>query len=185
VILVGNSLGGMISAETAARYPGRVAKLLLLDAAGISTSNPVYGARIGLQLATLQSVRLIQTLSRVTGARTGHPLRLAVAHPRRLERGLLRAAFLPGSGKPGFGFVVLDAMLTVGNRGSRQRLAAIDVPTLIVWGADDRLLPVGDADVFAELIAGSETVILPDTGHCPMLERPREFNHLLMEFAER
>ena len=58
----------------------------------------------------------------------------------------------------------------------------IACPTLIVWGASDRLINVRDADVFAELIPGSRKVVFADTGHVSMLERPDEFNALLAEF---
>jgi pimeloyl-ACP methyl ester carboxylesterase len=50
------------------------------------------------------------------------------------------------------------------------------VPTLIVWGDSDRLVPTTDADVFEELIPGSRKLVYADTGHVPQLERPGRFN---------
>jgi pimeloyl-ACP methyl ester carboxylesterase len=68
----------------------------------------------------------------------------------------------------------------------RDRLSDIRVPTLIVWGTHDRLVPLKDASEFERLIPGSRKVIFNDTGHMPMLERPGRFNRLLEDFlAER
>jgi pimeloyl-ACP methyl ester carboxylesterase len=64
----------------------------------------------------------------------------------------------------------------------RDRLGEIACPTLIVWGEDDRLIGVRDADLFAELIPNSRKVVFGDTGHMAMLERPEEFNGLLSGF---
>jgi pimeloyl-ACP methyl ester carboxylesterase len=68
----------------------------------------------------------------------------------------------------------------------RDRLGDIRAPTLIVWGADDQLVPVRDAYDFAELIGDSELIVYEDTGHVAMLERPERFNADLRAFlAER
>jgi pimeloyl-ACP methyl ester carboxylesterase len=51
-----------------------------------------------------------------------------------------------------------------------------------VWGDEDRLITVADADVFEQLIPSSRKVVFEDTGHMAMLERPGAFNELLREF---
>ena len=53
---------------------------------------------------------------------------------------------------------------------------------MIVWGEEDKVIPVRDADVFAELVPDSRKVVFADTGHMAMLERPNAFNALLAEF---
>ena len=73
----------------------------------------------------------------------------------------------------------LDALLSY---PLRDRLGAIVCPTLIVWGDRDQIVPVSDAHRFERLIPGSRKVILPDTGHVTMLERPLIFNGLLQSF---
>ena len=55
-------------------------------------------------------------------------------------------------------------------------------PTLIVWGRNDRIVPVGGAYRYEQLIPGSRRVIFEDTGHVPMIERPALFNRLLEDF---
>ena len=62
----------------------------------------------------------------------------------------------------------------------RERLAAIEVPVLIVWGRNDLLVPVGDATHYQRLIGdNARVVVFEDTGHVPMIERPTRFNALL------
>ena len=53
-----------------------------------------------------------------------------------------------------------------------------------MWGEDDRLVPVRDADEFERLIPDSRKVVFPDTGHVAMFERPKAFNELLDAFLE-
>ncbi len=83
-----------------------------------------------------------------------------------------------GSGKPGF----LPALDALTDYPIRDRLGEIACPTLIVWGAEDKLVPARDADEFARLIPNSRKVVWPETGHVAMLERPEAFNALVQAF---
>jgi pimeloyl-ACP methyl ester carboxylesterase len=83
-----------------------------------------------------------------------------------------------GAGKPGF----LDAFNAIMDYDFRHRLPEITAPTLIVWGRDDRVVPVAGAYEYEQLIPNARRVILEDTGHVPMLERPARFNELVEEF---
>lgn len=62
------------------------------------------------------------------------------------------------------------------------RLNAVTSPTLIVWGRDDRFLPVAAGEALHRTIPGSRLTVLPDAGHLPMWERPDEVNRLITEF---
>jgi pimeloyl-ACP methyl ester carboxylesterase len=104
-------------------------------------------------------------------------LDLVVAHPTRVPPALA-AEQVRGAGKPGF----LQALQAVIDYDVRDRLPEIACPTLIVWGARDRLISVRDADVFEELIPDARKVVYEDTGHMAMLERPAQFNGLLEDF---
>lgn len=70
----------------------------------------------------------------------------------------------------------------VGIDEHRRRLTAVTVPTLVVWGADDRLIPVSQARVLADALRG-ETLILRDAGHPAYLDRPDAFHRALLEFV--
>jgi len=58
----------------------------------------------------------------------------------------------------------------------------IRVPTLIVWGRKDRLIPVEESERLASRIPGSRLVVLPDAGHLPQREQPEAFSLAVAEF---
>ena len=60
----------------------------------------------------------------------------------------------------------------------------IGVPTLVVEGARDKLLPPGWAAQIADQIAGAKSAVVPDAGHCPQIEQPDVLNRLLLEFLK-
>jgi pimeloyl-ACP methyl ester carboxylesterase len=184
VALAGNSMGGFIGAEVAIKFPPRVERLVLVSAAGITIEHqrnePVMGVlyrteRISKFLVTALAARADELAGRPRLRRA--LLAFVAAHPDRLP-GPLVAEQLRGTGKPGF----LPALDALTGYPIRERLPEIAAPTLIVWGAEDRLVPLRDADVFEELIPDSRKVVFDDTGHVAMLERPGRFNRLLLDF---
>ncbi len=63
-----------------------------------------------------------------------------------------------------------------------DQLGEIKKPTLIIWGKQDGLIPVADANTFNKGIAGSELVIFEDCGHVPQYEKALDFNKKVLEF---
>jgi len=189
VALVGNSMGGFTAAEAAIRHPARVERLVLVDAAGISTSElmrrPVRAMAKMLTLGTTARARKTgpEGPRAVLPARPG-ALHAAVAtiarHPTCLKRDLLAEQMMGRGADPAF-LSSLDAIM---DYDFRDRLPEIACPTLVVQGADDMLVPASDADEFNRLIPDSRVVLLEDTGHVPMLERPTVFNEHLLAFLE-
>jgi pimeloyl-ACP methyl ester carboxylesterase len=182
--VVGNSMGGFIGIELAIRFPERVERLVLVSAAGLSIEYlrneralAVLGAienRLAAYSGWLASRS--DALARRPGAR--RMIFGIVAHrPDRLP-GPLVAEQVRGSGKPGF----LPALDALTDYPIRDRLGEIACPTLIVWGAEDKLVPARDADEFARLIPNSRKVVWSQTGHVAMLERPEAFNALVQAF---
>jgi pimeloyl-ACP methyl ester carboxylesterase len=182
IVVVGNSMGGFVTAEMQIRYPERVVSAVLVSAAGISITNlrrrPVLTtARMiaALGATSASQSRFLATRPHLRWAFTNFVFR----HPTRLAPDLVYEQ-VRGAGRPGF----VDAMDALTSYDFRDRLPEIKCPTLIVWGDSDMLVPVEDAAEFERLIPESRTVILEDTGHTPMLERPTKFNELLDEFIE-
>jgi pimeloyl-ACP methyl ester carboxylesterase len=182
--VVGNSMGGFISAELAIAYPARVERMVLVSAAGLTVEHQRHDRTLAV-LRTLDR-RLAayagwlgtrsETLARRPRAR--QMIFGLVAHRPDLLPGPLVAEQIRGSGKAGF-VPALDALTSY---PIRDRLPEIACPTLIVWGTNDWLVPVRDADEFARLIPNARKVVWPQTGHMAMLERPAAFNRLLAAF---
>jgi pimeloyl-ACP methyl ester carboxylesterase len=184
--IVGNSMGGFVSAELAIAYPQRVERLVLISAAGISTYRHRDVERIEPYLR--RAAPMVAVYAGWTAARSDWVARrpglrnltlgLVTRHPSRLPASLA-AEQLRGAGKPGF----MQALRANIDYPVRERLPEIACPTLIVWGDEDKVIPVRDASVFEELIPNSRKVIFEGTGHMAMLERPVAFNELLSEFV--
>jgi pimeloyl-ACP methyl ester carboxylesterase len=182
--VVGNSMGGFIGIELAIRFPERVERLVLVSAAGLSIEYlrneralAVLGAienRLAAYSGWLASRS--DALARRPGARR-MIFGIVAKRPDRLP-GPLVAEQVRGSGKPGF----LPALDALTDYPIRDRLGEIACPTLIVWGAEDKLVPARDADEFARRIPNSRKVVWPETGHVAMLERPEAFNALVQAF---
>jgi pimeloyl-ACP methyl ester carboxylesterase len=182
--VVGNSMGGFISAELAIAYPARVERLVLVSAAGLTVEHQRHDRTLAV-LRTLD--RRLAAYAGWLGTRSDTLARRPrarrmifglVAHRPDLLPGPLVAEQIRGSGKPGF-VPALDALTSY---PIRDRLPEIACPTLVVWGTKDWLVPVRDADEFARLIPNARKVVWPKTGHMAMLERPLAFHQLLAAF---
>jgi pimeloyl-ACP methyl ester carboxylesterase len=156
VDLVGHGLGGWIAAELAVRNTRRLASLTLVDAAGIHVAG----------------VAQIDPFLRPDEQR----LRDLFHDPARADAMLADFREL---GDVGLKNHTTTARLTWQPRGYdpqlRKWLHRVDVPTLLVWGAHDRLYPQEFARAYRELIPDARLVIIPDCGHLPHVEQPRAF----------
>jgi len=182
VVLVGNSMGGFTAAEVAIHFPARAERLVLVASAGIAsndvTREPAMTiARLMAATSGDVAARSKSTLTRPRWIQMAFGM--IFRHPTLIKRDLLYEQAL-GAGKPGF----LPSLEAIGDYDFRERLGEIGCPTLIIQGSDDMLVPVRDADLFQRAIPGSRAVVLADTGHVPMLERPHTFNRMLVEFLE-
>jgi pimeloyl-ACP methyl ester carboxylesterase len=183
-IIVGNSMGGFIGAEIAIRSPARVERLVLVSAAGLTIEH-LRNDHVLAALRLAERRLMVWTgwmaarsdwLARRPRARSV-ALHIVTYRPEALPAPLV-AEQVRGSGKPGF----VDALDALTHYPIRERLGEIACPTLIVWGAADRLIPVRDAFEFERLIPDSRKVIYAKTGHMAMLERPAAFNALVDDF---
>lgn len=180
--IVGNSLGGFAAVEAVTSAPGRFDRMVLVSAAGIINTwapeqRAVVTAYVWKTLSPLFARR-----SREIVARPG--LRQAVfgrimRYPNRLGAELMYEQITSGLTQcPGFG----DALHAAISHDLREQLGSLDLPTLIVWGFDDRIIPVQAALSYHRRIPHSRLEIFEKTGHVPQLERPARFNALLDDF---
>jgi len=182
VAVVGNSMGGFIAAEMAIVMPARTDRIALVAAAGISST---HLSRRPLETAA----RYVAAVSDHAAARSRQiavrsRLRHAVLSPILRHPTRLRADFsyeiLRGAGHPGYA-AALSALMRY---DYRDRLPEIGCPALVIWGEKDGLVPLKDADEYERIIPDARKVILDDTGHMPMAERPATFQRCLMQFLD-
>jgi pimeloyl-ACP methyl ester carboxylesterase len=181
--LVGNSMGGFVSTEAVIEEPERFERLVLISAAGISFAEwpsrhaQMAGRAIKAAGPLLTGDRRIW-LTRPLGRKLafGRIFR----NPNKLRPELLAEQGNPGLRALGFG----DALAAIWGYDTRERLPEIEIPTLVVWGLNDQIVPVEAALGYHRLIPRSRLEIFERTGHLPMLERPLRFNPLVEEFIE-
>jgi pimeloyl-ACP methyl ester carboxylesterase len=182
-VVVGNSMGGFIAAEAVVTAADRYQKLVLVSSAGASHARmrrePVEAA--GRMLAATAPLLLKAQQRSILRPRLREAaFRMIVDQPNAMPPELLWE-FLKGAGKEGF----LPALAACVGYDIHDRLEDVDLPTLIVWGVADRIIPASDAIEFGRLLRHSETVIFDRCGHVPMAERPVRFNRVLEAFLAR
>ncbi len=178
VILVGNSLGGNIAWATAATYPERIERLILVDAAGYAFTS----ASIPLGFRIAQMPVINQLMSKIL--------------PRSLIEGSVKNVYGdPSKVTDALVDRYYDLSLREGNRralGLRfsqmqrgdqaEKIATLKLPTLILWGSHDHLVPVANAHHFHRDIAGSQLQIFEGLGHVPHEEDPQSTVAAAMKF---
>jgi pimeloyl-ACP methyl ester carboxylesterase len=173
-VIAGNSLGGEIAWMTAAALPGRVDRLILVDAAayppeaiGLEQHVP-----IGFRLARMPLVRRLMTL----------------VLPRRVIEDSLRELYGdPSKVTPDLVDLYSDMARRAGNREALVRrfeqgnegvdlalLRKVKAPTLILWGGKDRLLPPALGERLAREIPHARLMVFPGLGHVPQEEDPQQ-----------
>ena len=168
--LGGNSMGGGVAWRYAARHPDRIAALILVDAAGQPPKGPAKSTPLGFRIANTPILRDI--------AATVTPRALmessfkqsvavqAIATPAMVDRywELLRY--------PGNRQATLDRFGGYRPATATNAVAGITAPTLILWGRDDKVIPVDSAAWFSGQLPNARVSILDNVGHLPMEEAP-------------
>lgn len=180
--LVGNSMGGFVATEAVNEEPERYERLVLVSAAGVSLSE-AKGRRFEAVARTIKAAAPLFLdadrdiwLKRPLGRRAAFGW--VIRTPERLRPELMKEQVKPGLNSEGF----VSALASMVGYDTRQRLPEIEIPTLIIWGLSDRIVPVAAALRYHRLIPRSRLEIFERTGHVPELERPLRFNRLLDEF---
>lgn len=183
--LVGHSLGGGVALRAALDDPGCAERLVLVSSAGLGrhVSLPLRVASLpgfdrvffkpSLRVFTRFLHRLVYDPAAITPefARLYSELFFRPDSVRAFT-GILRAVATLRGARPG----VLEAL--------REGLATVTAPTLVVWGRQDRILPVSQGIDAADRIPGARLHIFERCGHMPNIEHPGEFNRVVMEFLK-
>lgn len=180
-IIAGHSMGGLVALQVACDHPDRVAGLMLIDAGGAN----IGAARLALIVTGLRlfsRIFAIPWVPRVVARKRylrSSLMALALYDPRTLSASLAME-ILPRMAAPGFVQSLRAAAIAV-NHVTPQ---AVTCPSLIVWGARDRILPVSTGRVLASKIPNAHFVPLDNVGHCVMVEAAEQFSQLLIDFTQ-
>lgn len=174
-MLAGLSMGGQIVLEFYRLFPSRVRALILAD------TSPQAETEAGKRIRRDTAERLLregmslyadETLPKMLSAHS-------IAHqPEVADRLLAMMQRTPPVG----------AAAALRGRAERpdyvELLSRISVPTLVVVGSDDAFTPVSDAEFMHARIPSAQLAVIAETGHVPNMEKPDEFNRILIEFLQ-
>ncbi len=181
--LVGNSLGGGLVLQFALRFPHKVAKLVLADNAGMGRD-----VIIDFKVCSLPFLGELLIKPSLKGTEKLWKQILydhGLVTPELVKIGYTLGA-LPGASKSLLS--VLRAGINLGGQRAKltksllKDLGKINVPTLIFWGKQDKIITVAHARIAAAKIPGAKLHIFDRCGHMPMFERPDEFNKMVLDF---
>lgn len=163
--IVGHSMGGMLAAEITALAPYRVNRLVLVGAAGLwldETPIPDF--------FTFTPQQLIKVALHDPEGPLGQMMLQQFQNP---DMQLDMYKCMSSAGK---------FMWPIPDKGLKKRIHRIRQPTLIVWGASDKLVPPAYGEAFLKTIPGSRLVTLNQSGHIPMLEEQDAFVQAVTNF---
>lgn len=175
VHLIGNSMGGFISANFAIRYPDRTLSIALVNPAGVLSPEP---SRMQLMLASGRNPFLVENRQQFTEFYT-----MTMAKPPLLPDIVLAAIADNYQTRQS----QLQKMFTdfINSPSLEPQLAAIKAPALLYWGDQDQLLHVSAAGIWRQGIPQLQVQIFKDIGHMPMLEAPKETAKLYQQFLTK
>lgn len=178
-VLVGNSAGGMLAVQTLFEFPERVDALILISPAIFTSDGTPAFLRYIFQLPAID--RIGPLVTRTFLYRTDAFLQAAWHDPSKITETTYEEYNKPLMADN------WDRALWEFVRSSRSvklndLLPNISIPTLVITGDDDRVIPTKDSIKVAKSIPGAQLVIIPDCGHAPQEECPEEFLDAVREF---
>ena len=179
-VLAGNSLGGAIAWNFTLEQPSMVTKLILIDASGY----PIASKSVPIAFSLAKIPVINKLLSFIT--------------PRFLVRASVENVYFDNSKvtdtlveryfeltlRKGNRKAFVDRLKIPKDTGAYSNIKYIKQPTLLLWGAEDLLIPVENAHKFHQDLPTSTLVILDDTGHTPMEESPLESLEPVLNFLK-
>jgi len=176
-VLVGHSMGGAIAAEVAIQYPQRVRGLILVGSAGLGAREPLL-FRVGRW--PVLGPALLAFRGRGLTARL---LKSTYSDPGKVTEADVDQYYAPVA-LPDYGRALRGALRQFHFDGLEGRLDRIAAPTVVLWGEEDRWVPLRLGRALASGVTRSAFLSVPRAGHSVQEEAPDEVNHLLIRFLK-
>jgi pimeloyl-ACP methyl ester carboxylesterase len=174
--LIGHSMGAAVSLEYAATYPKRVTRLILVDMAGV-LHRSIFAESMG-RLGVEQATGFYPEESSWVGSVVRRMLSkiepLAGASAAILRTPETRQRFLNGDPNAIAGYALVEHDFS-------RALRAVRVPTLLVWGSEDKIAPMRTARIALGAIPGARLRIIQGVRHEPMTQVPQRFNEIVRD----
>ena len=171
--MIGSSLGGQIVTECAITQSKIIEKIVLVSPSGImKQSTPTFDA---YTLAALYPTQ--------DGTKTAFQM-MAGEH-KEIDSDTVDG-FIQRMTLPNAKMAFMSTILGIRNAGSlSERLGKISVPTLIVWGKQDTLIPITYSKDFVSSIKNCQFVEMESSGHTPYVEEPKKFSEIVFKFLDQ
>lgn len=190
VALVGNSMGGAAALRFALAHPGRTARVVAVAPAGLGQGVPVWWRMLSGQLLSLRllmaGLEMVPAAIVEAVARQIY-LRLVIHDPTTVDVETLERIAARYRSRRDLEDLYRHGKLLVAELTSGALLDEVEelaIPLLVVWGRQDRLIPVTHGRVLAETVPGAILRVLESCGHCPQVERPDLLVPLLISFLD-
>jgi len=167
--ILGNSVGGWVAATLAAEHPDRVKQLVLVDAAGFKA---MFEGPPPVEFYPAEVAGMEKLLA--------HVLHSDFAHSRSFAEqalGKLKASGEMLTAERVFNGLFVSPRL-------EDLMPRIAAPTLVMWGAEDKLFPPAIADLVQGGVVGASKVLIPQASHFPQIDNPSAFNAAVVAFLE-
>ncbi len=179
--LIGQCFGGGVVLGLSLEYPDRIEKLILVDSACLSGAFPIGT----IWWSTLPAF-MLRPFYRPSRTTVVWGWRISSHNTAFITKELVEEAYQRRN-MPGATYCRVSIMKNnSGPAGQRyyclSRLPEIKIPTLIIHGKKDRFFPHTQAEAAHKLIRNSQLCLLEECGHVPQMEKPEEFNRLVLEF---
>jgi pimeloyl-ACP methyl ester carboxylesterase len=193
MILVGNSIGSLVALVAAARYPELATSLVMVSLPDLSAEQelipkPIQPLVNGIKRVILNPPllhTLFRIVSRPSVARNW--AKIAYANPDRVTDDLIDLFLTPAQEREApSAFVKIMQGMTSSNFSPniRKILPDMQIPMLLLWGCEDRMIPPGTADVLIKLNPRLELVNLAGAGHCAHDEVPDVVNEKIRTWLD-
>lgn len=177
VSLAGTSLGGWISGRFAARHPDRVASLSLISSGGLTA----YGS-------VMNKLRSLGTAAKSSREAVRERLAFVIKNPKNIDDELVDVRWAIYQ-DPGYQaalphiLCLQDPDIRARNLLTKDELARVTAPSIVVWTRNDPTASVEDGQRYADAIPGARFEVFEDSAHLPQFEEPARFNDLHVPFV--